>query len=103
MTANASVGTWRLVSFAVRDEVGTVTHLFGPDAAGFITYAADGYMAVQFGRAERPRLDRSDWVAAPPGEIAAAARDYFAYCGTYEVGDGTVVRRVALSLMPKWI
>jgi Lipocalin-like domain len=42
-------------------------------------------------------------VAATPTEIAAAARDYFAYCGTYEFQDDTVVHRVALSLMPNWI
>jgi Lipocalin-like domain len=40
---------------------------------------------------------------ATPAEIATAARDYFAYCGTYELRDGEVVHRVELSLMPNWI
>lgn len=30
-------------------------------------------------------------------------RDYFAYCGTYELRNGGVVHRVELSLMPNWI
>jgi hypothetical protein len=97
------VGTWRLVSFEMRDEQGRVTHPLGRDAVGFITYAPDGHMAVQFGRADRARLAVGDWAGATPAEIAAAARDYLAYCGTYELRDGEVVHRVELSLMPNWI
>ena len=58
---------------------------FGSDAEGFIAYSADGRMAVQFGAANRPRLPDPDWIAGADVDIAAAARDYFAYCGTYEV------------------
>jgi Lipocalin-like domain len=97
------VGTWRLVSFEVRDEDGRVTQPLGRDAVGFVTYAPDGHMAVQFGRADRACLAVGDWAGATPAEIAAAARDYFAYCGTYELRDGEVVHRVELSLMPNWI
>jgi hypothetical protein len=97
------VGTWRLVSFEMRDEDGRVTHPLGGDAVGFITYTPDGHMAVQFGRADRARLAVGDWASATPAEIATAARDYFAYCGTYELRDGEVVHRVELSLMPNWI
>ena len=104
MSMNPLVGTWRLVSFEVRDDEGRVTYPFGrEDAIGFITYSPDGHMAVQFGRADRARLAVGDWVAAAPAEIAAAARDYFAYCGTYELRDGEVVHRVELSLLPNWI
>jgi hypothetical protein len=55
------VGTWRLVSFEMRDEDGRVTHPLGGDAVGFITYTPDGHMAVQFGRADRARLAVGDW------------------------------------------
>jgi Lipocalin-like domain len=84
------VGTWRLVSFEMRDEDGRVTHPLGGDAVGFITYTPDGHMAVQFGRADRARLAVGDWAFATPAEIATAARDYFEYCGTYELRDGEV-------------
>jgi hypothetical protein len=103
MSENPLVGTWRLVSFAVRDEGGRIDYPFGRDAVGFITYTADGQMTVQFGRAARARLVAGDWVGATPTEIETAARDYFAYCGTYEFGDGEVTHRVAFSLMPNWI
>jgi hypothetical protein len=87
----------------VQDPDGRIAYPFGTDADGFITYAADGRMAVQFAAANRPRLPDPDWVAGADVDIAAAARDYFAYCGTYEVQDDTVIHRVALSLMPNWI
>lgn len=103
MSEHPLVGTWRLESFDVRDEGGNVTYPFGRDAVGFITYTADGRMAVQFGRADRARLAAADWVGGTPTEIATAARDYMAYCGTYELRDGEVVHRVELSLMPNWI
>ena len=60
-------------------------------------------MAVQFGRADRPRLTVADWLAASDTEIAAAARHYFSYCGTYELRDTTVVQRLDLSLIPNWM
>ena len=101
MSADPLVGTWRLVSLEVRDAEGRVTYPLGRDAAGFITYAADGHMAVQFGRAGRAHLAQGDWLAAPDAEIAAAARDYFAYCGTYELRGGEVVHRGGAEPVPQ--
>jgi hypothetical protein len=103
VTEHPLVGTWRLVSYEVRDEDGGITRPFGRDAVGYLTYTADGYMAGQLGRADRAHVSVGDWEAAPEAEVAAAARDYFAYCGTYEVRGDTVVHRVGLSLMPNWI
>ena len=60
-------------------------------------------MAVQFGAADRALLSAPDWLAGADVEIAAAARDYFAYCGTYEVHDDTVIHFVKSSLAPNWI
>jgi Lipocalin-like domain len=87
----------------VRDEDERITHPLSGDAVGFITYAPDGHMAVQFRRANRALLAVGDWAGATPAEIAAAARDYFACCGTTRLRDGEVVHRVELSLMPNWI
>jgi len=103
MDANALIGTWRLVSFEVQDADGAIDYPFGRDAEGFIAYTADGRMAVQFGAANRARLAAPDWLGGADAEIASAARDYIAYCGTYEFHDDTVVHRVELSLMPNWM
>jgi hypothetical protein len=103
MSEHSLVGTWRLVSYEVRDEDGGISHPFGCDPVGFLTYTADGFMAGQLGRADRARFSSGDWEAAPDAEVAAAARNYFAYCGTYEFRGDTVVHRVGLCLMPNWI
>jgi ABC-type cobalamin transport system ATPase subunit len=103
MTANPLVETWRLVSFEAQNADGRVTHPFGPNPQGFLTYTTDGRMAGQIGRSDRPHLGVADWLAASDAEIAAAARDYFAYCGTYEFRGTTVVHRVDLSLIPNRI
>jgi hypothetical protein len=103
MMGNALVGTWRLVSFDVRDDEDVVTYPFGREVEGFITYTSDGRMAVQFGAAHRARLADPDWVGGADADIAAAARAYFAYCGTYEIHGDTVVHRIESSLLPNWI
>ena len=103
MPANPLIGTWWLVSWELRDAEGRVTYPWGRDPVGFITYTADGRMAVQFGRSDRAQLHVADWLAASDAEIVAAARGYFAYCGTYECRDDTVVHRLDFCLMPNWI
>jgi hypothetical protein len=103
MSDDRLVGTWRLLSFEAQDEDGCITFPFGQDVVGFITYTSEGYMSVQFGRADRARLSGADWAGAPSSEIAAAARGYIAYCGRYEIRDGDVVHQVESSLMPNWI
>jgi hypothetical protein len=103
MSDASLVGTWRLVSFEAQDAEGAISYPFGREADGFITYTNDGRMAVHFGAADRARLADGDWVAGADAEIAAAARVYFAYCGTYEVHGDTVVHRIESSLMPNWV
>lgn len=103
MTGDSLVGTWRLVSYEIRDEDSTTTRPFGPDPVGLLTYTADGFMTGQLGRANRARVSIDDWETAPDAEIAAAARDYFAYYGTYEYRGDTVIHRVEMCLMPNWI
>ena len=82
MNGGQLIGTWQLVSYEVRDAEGRITQPFGHDPAGFLTYTGDGHMSGQLGRAARARVSVDDWEAAPDADLAAAARDYFAYCGT---------------------
>jgi Lipocalin-like domain len=103
LTANPLVGTWRLVSYIARDEDGGVTYPVGEDAVGFIIYTDDGYMAVQFGGRDRPRLSIPDFKAVEDSEVATSVRDFIAYAGAYEIRDGTTVHHLELSLMPNWI
>lgn len=101
--ANPLVGTWSLVAFEARDEEGRAGHPFGLDAAGLLTYTADGRMSVHLGRADRPLIDDADWFAADDSAIAAAAREFIAYCGTYELRGDEVTHQVEMSLAPDWL
>jgi hypothetical protein len=97
------IGSWRIVSFELRDEQRVVSHPWGHDVIGINTYAADGYMSEQFARADRPELAHDDWVEATPAEIDGAARGYFAYAGPYQIDGQEVVYQIDVSLMPNWI
>lgn len=101
--SNSVAGTWKLVSADVRDEDGTVKYPFGRDAVGMLVLTSDGYLCKQFGSAHRANLTVGDWVAATEAEVAAAASDYFAYCGTYEVERDELIYHLDQSLMPNWI
>lgn len=103
MSERSLIGTWRLVSYQTRDDDGNISYPFGHDPAGFITYTPDGYVVAQLGKADRSGLIDGRWADASAEEIAAAARDYYAYCGTYEFRDGAAIHQVALSLNPAWI
>jgi hypothetical protein len=103
MAANPVLGTWRLLSLEVFDDDGNVSFPLGQHVEGYITYDSDGRMSVQFGKANRPRLAVPDWLIAADAEISAAARGFFAYCGSYELQKGSVSHRIDFSLIPNWI
>jgi hypothetical protein len=97
------VGSWRLVSFELRDEEGNVSHPWGDSVSGLLILAADGSLSEQFCSAHRPTLTHDDWVSASASEIDLAARHFFAYSGRYEIDGQAVVYRIAVSLMPNWV
>lgn len=97
------IGSWRLISFELRDDAGTVSHPWGRAVSGITTFTADGYLSEQFGSAHRPDLTHDDWVSASASEIDLAARHYFAYAGTYEIDGQAVIYRLEVSLMPNWV
>lgn len=97
------IGSWRLISFELRDDAGTVSHPWGRAVSGITTFTAYGYLSEQFGSAHRPDLTHDDWVSASASEIDLAARHYFAYAGTYEIDGQAVIYRLEVSLMPNWV
>jgi hypothetical protein len=78
------VGSWRLISYEVRDPDGKlVGHPLGEDAAGSLIYTADGFMSVQVMRLDRPRYQAGGIGDGTDAESADAARGYVAYAGPY--------------------
>ena len=64
VAANPLVGTWRLVSNHSITTDGQKIYPYGEKVSGFITYTADGRMAVAFGNAERRRFPSGDRAGA---------------------------------------
>ena len=103
MTDNPFLGTWRLISWENRDAGGQLGYPLGPDALGYITYTADGYIFAQIMAAGRATLATQNPFGGVDAEAAAAARSHMSYCGKYEVRNGEVVHRVAISDFPNWV
>jgi hypothetical protein len=103
MDADDFVGTWRLVSWELRDAAGTTSYPFGRQALGYLLYTRDGYMSVTLMRADRPRFAAADILGGALSEQAGAAATYIAYAGPYRVWAETVVHHVEVSLFPNWI
>lgn len=97
------LGTWRLLSRENRSADGDVPHPLGPDAVGYLTYTADGYVFVVRMRVGRAAFSADDFLAGTRGELAAAASSYISYAGTYELRASTVVHHVRASLFPNWV
>jgi hypothetical protein len=98
------LGSWRLVSFALRREDGEVTQPFGPDAQGSLIYADSGCFSFQIHRTDRPHIAAGDQMKSSEEETVLNYRGYVAYHGRYlwNSGEGTVTHRVVGSLFPNW-
>ena len=93
------VGSWRLVSFELRNQAGEVSYPFGPDVTGYLFYNADGYMSAAFMSAKRGAGPSEDLADAG----AASTYDSFmAYCGEYEVEGDRIIHRVEVSSLAVW-
>jgi Lipocalin-like domain len=99
------IGTWKLISLEYRRSDGEVFYPMGPGAVGWITYTADGRMAVQIMKPDRPRFGTSDLLGGTAEEKRSAYEGYIAYLGAYTVdeNEGFIVHYVEGSLFPNWI
>ncbi len=107
------VGAWELVTIEARDEDGRwskASGRFGDEPIGYITYSADGRMAVQICNLHRPLLNASSSAetgcvgqvnAASEDELKQALLGYTAYFGTYDIDAD--VRSVTHNREGHWI
>ncbi len=93
------VGAWTLVSWERTAADGTVTHPYGPDAAGQIVYTADGRMSAQLMRPGREFADQESLTAQD------VLGGFFSYYGTYTVDleQNVVTHHVEGALLPRWV
>ncbi len=102
------VGTWKLVSWEVKQSDGTIHYLYGKDVVGYLIYTADGYMSAEIMDPDRQQNDPNfplEMAAAqtlPDPDRARAYSTYLSYCGTYTVEGNTVIHHVKAGLIPSW-
>ena len=81
------VGTWKLVSTEekLKDGSSRPYQDLGPRGGGYLIYSADGNMCAELTGADRPK-----WNApATSAQKIVAMETFSAYCGRFEVDEGT--------------
>ena len=95
-------GTWLLADWQTE-----IDGALGPgpfeQGTGFIQYVEDGWMSAILSAGNRVRLDAPVLAMAESSDIAAVARRYVSYAGTWSVDGDQVLHTVELSLFPNWI
>jgi len=106
--SNPFIGTWKLISWEVKQPDGTIHYLYGKDVVGYLIYTADGYMSSEIMDPDRQQSDPNfplEIAAAqtlPDPDRARAYSTYLSYCGTYTVEDNMVTHHVKAGLIPSW-
>jgi hypothetical protein len=95
LVSNAFVGTWRVVSFD-REVVETkaISHGFGGNAMGLMTFTPDGRMMLMIVDATRKPPARP---TATDDEAVGLYRTMIAYAGTYRVQGDEITIHVEIS------
>jgi hypothetical protein len=96
-------GTWRLEACEFRSLRGVTTYPYGKSPTGYIMYLEPDRMAVAFGNGNRPAFATEDMLGGTDQEKSAAFESYVSYCGTFQVGEKSVVHRIEVSLFPNWV
>jgi hypothetical protein len=73
------------------------------DATGFLLYRDDGWMSAILSAQGRAELEVPVLAMATDSELAAAARQYVSYAGTWSADRNEVRHHVRYSLFPNWI
>lgn len=102
--AQAIIGAWRLISFEIERNDGTVIRPFGTDAQGSIIYTDSGRFSAQVMRRGRPPFAAGDQMRGTPEEIEASYKGCISYYGSYNLDAdlGFVIHQVEGSLFPNW-
>lgn len=80
-------GAWTLVSYEQRKPGAAVTYPMGKDALGRLAYDADGRMAAQLTRRDRPKFSAGSRSAGTIEEVRAAFEGFLAYYGPYTIDE----------------
>jgi hypothetical protein len=102
VSSNVLVGTWKLNSFELWLEDGSIAYPWGKEVTGQVIYGTDGYMSGCLMKNHRPTFAAADVMAGTPQEIESAMKSYIGYAGAYSVQDNRVIHHAVVSLFPNW-
>lgn len=103
MDKNQLIGTWRLISFEIRNTDDQVSYPYGDDAVGYLLYTFDGYMSATLMRSKRSNFAARDIAGGTIEEQIMAVQTYLSYCGKYEIQGNKVIHHIEASLFPNWV
>ena len=97
-------GAWRLISWILRGEDGTLQYPMGMDVVGQIVYTPSGRMSCEIMRAGA-KLDDFAGLGSKEDAITKIVRVFFAYYGPYTVDDEaqSVTHHVEGGIHPAWV
>ena len=96
-------GTWKLEAMELHSLGGVTTYPYGKNPTGYIMYLEPDRMAVAFGSGDRQLFATEDMLGGTDQEKGAAFNSFVCYCGTFHVGEKSVVHRIDVSLFPNWV
>lgn len=99
------IGAWTLTFAEYRFADGQTLAIYGNNPAGILIYDANGHVAIQIMRRDRPHFAKNDRLGGTPAETKAAFDGYLAYFGTYSVDEAqhTVTHHLEGALLPNWV
>ena len=99
------IGMWKLISFAIQDNDGTLNYPFGKNVAGFAIIDAGGYFSAQLMDMKRPSFKSGDPRGGTPSEPKTTFENYVGYYGTFDLDDpkGVIIFHVRGAWPPNWI
>lgn len=102
MSINPLIGSWKLVSFEIRSEDGSVSHPWGTVVTGQVIYGPEGYMAGSLMPSNRAAFASADVMGGTASEFEAAMKSYIGYAGPYRIEGNRVFHTAVVSLFPNW-
>lgn len=103
ITTDDVIGAWKLSSATAVFADDERRPEFGPEAAGYLSYSANGIVTAILGDMTRPVSGVSDPQRVSREDQAAMAHGLIAYAGPYTVNaDGTVIHHVDIALFTDW-
>jgi hypothetical protein len=99
------IGIWKLISFAIQGDDGTLTYPLGKDVTGLAIIDAKGYFSAQLMDMKRPSFKSGDPRDGTPGEVKTAFENYVGYYGTFDLDEtkGVIIFHVRGAWLPNWI